>query len=106
MAEELKVEPDDLDAFAGKVQNLGRDAEAARSYANKWLDISSGEARIYAHVKGIADQVKKNLDANYSQMALLADSAATELVATAEMYRTTDSGTAQQLDKTYADGQK
>lgn len=101
MGEKLEVRPDDVDKFAGSMRDLSRQAESAKKYVGEWIDISAGEARIYAHVKGMADQVRENLQANYSQLQTLMDSAANELSASAQVYRTTDEATAQRLDTAY-----
>lgn len=101
MGEKLEVRPDDLDEFAGSMRDLSWQAESAKKYVGEWIDISAGEARIYAHVKGMADQVRENLEANYAQLQTLADNSANELRASAQVYRTTDEVTAQRLDSTY-----
>ncbi len=101
MGEKLEVRPDDLDKFAASMRELSRQAESAKKYVGEWIDISAGDARIYAHVKGIADQVRENLEANYAQLHTLAASSANELSASAQVYRTTDEATAQRLDSTY-----
>ncbi|MBF6100631.1 hypothetical protein IU510_21480 [Nocardia cyriacigeorgica] len=105
MTEDLQVQPEDLDRFATAMSNLAADSDSAKQYVAKWFDISGDDARIFAHVAGIAEQVRQNLEANYDKLRQLAEASATEITKSAEMYRTTDLATAKRLDSTYGEGQ-
>jgi hypothetical protein len=96
VTEDLQVQPEDLDRFATAMSNLAADSDSAKQYVAKWFDISGDDARIFAHVAGIAEQVRQRQ---------LAEASATELTKSAEMYRTTDLATAKRLDSTYGEGQ-
>ncbi|NEW25390.1 type VII secretion target [Nocardia cyriacigeorgica] len=105
MAEDLQVKPGDLDRFATVMRDLASDSDSAKQYVTKWFNISGDDARIFAHVAGIAEQVRQNLEANYDKLRQLAEASATELTKSAEMYRTSDLATAKRLDSTYGEGQ-
>ncbi|MBF6333883.1 type VII secretion target [Nocardia transvalensis] len=101
MAEEFRVEPDDLDKLAGAFRDLAGQAAAASGHATKWFDVSAAETGIYVEVKRIVDQMRQNLEDNYNHLRTLAESSATELGKAAQMYRTTDRASAARLDATY-----
>ncbi len=98
---EFQVVPDDVDKFGGVLRDLAGQAGAAVSHTTKWLDLQDGETGIYVQVKGIVDQIKQNLEANYQHLQTLSDGSATELGKAAQLYRTTDHESAQRLDETY-----
>ncbi|MEU0876290.1 type VII secretion target [Nocardia brasiliensis] len=101
MAEELRVRPDQLDEFAAALADLAGQAGSAKDYAATWFAFGDHDGRIYAQVKGMLDEVRRNLESNYTHLRVLSETASTELAESAEMYRTTDLATAIRLDRTY-----
>ncbi len=106
MAEELQVRPDDIDRFANCMIDLSAQCDTAKKYVSGYFSIDGEQARIYAYVKGVIDQMRDNLQANYDHLLKLSDGSATEMNRTAQMYRTTDFETAKRLDATYPEGRR
>ncbi|WP_345498460.1 type VII secretion target [Nocardia callitridis] len=107
MAEELKVEPDRLDAFATKLTQLATEHAQAAPYAKQWLNVDNAAGG--AFLPGVIDtlhQVLGQLETNFATLKSVTEGSAAELVKSAQMYRTTTHATAAALDQTYVGGEK
>ncbi|QDQ94017.1 hypothetical protein FND50_26810 [Rhodococcus sp. WB9] len=100
MSEELQVDPATLDGLARNLRELSAQTEPARTYLNRWLDLSTASGRAFFEVTKSIAEVRDRLDANYAALGSLSDRSATELESTANMYRTTDHAYAAELDRT------
>ncbi|CCF66141.1 type VII secretion target [Nocardia cyriacigeorgica] len=103
MTDELKVEPDDLDSYATILRDLSGQAGTAKKYVSSYFDIDGEQSRLFFFVKGMVDQIRQDLEANYDKLARLADASSIELVNSSQMYRTTDHNHAKQLDAQYVE---
>lgn len=102
MTDDLRVEPDRLDAFATKLKQLAADHTQATPYAQKWLKVDDGSGGVF--VTGVVDtlgQILTDLETNFTTLKSVTEASAAELNKAAQMYRSTDYATAAALDKTY-----
>jgi len=108
VVEELKVQPDHLDGAAAKLQKLSEDNAYAEAYLKQWLDLPSSEGGLVLQgVVGAVQDVLAQLQLNYKRLGSVTGESSSELTNAAKMYRTTDSGFASTLDRTYvSDGEK
>ncbi|MBF6455246.1 type VII secretion target [Nocardia cyriacigeorgica] len=108
MTETLKVEPDHLDGAAAKLVALAEGNAQTATYLKEWLDLPSSEGGLV--LRGVIDVIQDaltELQSNYARLGRVTSESATELASAATMYRTTDRGFAEALDRTYdKDGEK
>ena len=104
MSDEFAVVPDDLDKFAVAMKDLSAQSENAKKYAAGYFDIDGEQSRLFAYVQSRAAEIRTDLEANYDKLSRLSDTSATELTKSAQMYRTTDTARAKQMDGQYRTG--
>lgn len=107
MAEELEVDPDEVDNFAATLKKLTDENADATAYIDKWLRVDNtvwGDGGLIRVGLDAISEAYDKLKPNYETLGRLSEAAATELTAVAQMYRTTDKGTAAALDRTYGGG--
>ncbi|MFI5715029.1 type VII secretion target [Nocardia sp. NPDC051750] len=107
MAEELEVNPDEVDKFAASLKKLADENANAIAYIDKWLKVDNtvwGDGGLIRVGLGAVSEAHHKLRPNYEALGRLAEAAATELTAVAQMYRTTDKTNAAALDRTYPGG--
>lgn len=103
---QLDVRPEDLDRFAGSMNDLAGQAGSAKDFVSEWFDVGSSDTRIFDHVAGTLERVRADLESNYAKLQELAAASAAELTKAGQFYRTTDGATARELDATYSGGSK
>lgn len=103
---QLDVRPDDLDRFAGTMNNLADQAGSAKDYVSEWFNVGPNDTRIFDLVAGTLAKVRADLESNYTKLQDLAAASGAELAKAGQFYRTTDGATARQLDATYPGGSK
>lgn len=102
MAEELKVEPDKLDKFAGSLTELGNDHSQAAPYARSWLKLDESVGGLmFPPVASTLNRLLDEIESNLNSLGVATRSSSSELTRSAQMYRTTDYANAAALDKTY-----
>ncbi|MFE7800372.1 hypothetical protein [Nocardia sp. NPDC057440] len=101
MTDDFKVTPDDLDKFASAMRDLSGQSDAAKKYVTSYFDIDGEQSRLFGYVKGMVDQIRQNLEANYEKLTRLSDESSTELTKSGQMYRTTEFERAKQMDDQY-----
>lgn len=107
MTEPFEVEPNHLDAAAGKLQAVADDNGHTETYLAQWLELpESKEGLILQGLTGVIRELMTKLQSNYSQLGRVTGESAAELVASARMYRTTDNATAAALDSAYDKGDR
>lgn len=107
MAEELEVDPDEVDKFAASLKKLADENVDAIAYIDKWLRVDNtvwGDGGLIRVGLGAISEAYDKLKPNYETLGNLSEAAATELTAVAQMYRTTDRTNATALDRTYPGG--
>lgn len=104
MSDEFAVVPDDLDKLATAMKSLSGQSENAKKYVTGYFDIDGEQSRLFGYVKSRVGEVRADLEGNYEKLSRLSDSSATELTKSAQMYRTTDTDRAKQMDTQYRTG--
>lgn len=97
----FKAEHQTIMDFATAMGDLTSDAEAAKSYAEQWLDVTAGDARMFATVVGTLQDARTVLAENYQKLMNLQEDAKTELENAANFYKGTDDSVAADLDSNY-----
>ncbi|MFC4124105.1 type VII secretion target [Nocardia rhizosphaerae] len=107
MADDLKVEPDKLDSFAGVLATLATENGQATTYAKQWLEVEDNAGGLFfPTVANTLHQLLSALETNLATLGTITQNSSTELTGAAQMYRTTDYATAAALDKTYSGDEK
>ncbi|WP_280232395.1 type VII secretion target [Nocardia cyriacigeorgica] len=102
MSEALKVEPTHLDGASTKLAELAQGNALTETYLKEWLDLPSSEGGLV--LRGVIDVIQNaliQLQSNYARLGRVTSESSAELVNAAKMYRTTDRGVAEALDRTY-----
>lgn len=101
MVYEFKVEPAHLDLAARDLWKLSEDNPQAVAYAKQWLTLDQSAGEILKPVFAGLQKAGERLQKNYETLGRVTDSSSTELTNSAAMYRSTDTQTAENLDRSY-----
>ncbi|MEU4316055.1 type VII secretion target [Nocardia sp. NPDC024068] len=108
MPDDLRVDPEEVNKFSASIKKLADENANATAYIDKWLVVDNtvwGDGGLLRVGLGAISEAHEKLKANYETIGNLSAAAATELAAVAQMYRTTDKGNAEALDRTYPGGE-
>lgn len=97
----FKADTEQIREFGATVTDLSTDAEQARQYADTWLGIGYGTARMFATVVEQATAVREILVDNYRKLETLASTSGQELAAAADHYDETDFAELERMDRLY-----
>jgi hypothetical protein len=100
MTGKFKVEPNALDTLSGKLKKLADDNAQVGSYIKEWLDVKGDVGGIFPQIASAIQQIRADLEPNYTTLGQLTADSATELTKAAQVYRTTDRARAEELDRT------
>ncbi|OQO93785.1 hypothetical protein B1813_04455 [Saccharomonospora piscinae] len=100
----FRAEPGSIREFGEAMDGLVSDANAAKDYVSDHLNVTAGDARMFATVAGAAADVLEALTANYGRLATIQRTSAAEVDKAAVMYQETDDEKAERLDRTYETG--
>ncbi|MFD6155740.1 hypothetical protein ACFWF7_05840 [Nocardia sp. NPDC060256] len=107
MTDKFSVAPAQVDKFSASLQKLAQENAATASYLKQWLEVDAGafgDGGLFPiGAKAIRSTLEK-LQPNYAALGQLTASAASELSNVAQVYRTTDTARAAELDATYPGG--
>ncbi|MEV0356415.1 type VII secretion target [Nocardia sp. NPDC050697] len=107
MSEPLRVQPDEVAAFAAKLRVLADgNAEVAR-YLENWLVLDNtvwGDGGLIRTGLSAVAEAHDKLRESYATLGARTEAAATELAKVAQMYRTTELTQAAELDRAYPVG--
>ncbi|HLS78899.1 MAG TPA: type VII secretion target [Nocardia sp.] len=103
MTEQFAVEPDHLESASRTLWKLSEDNNKAISYAAEWLDIQSSGGLVLSPVLDQLQAACDQLKTNYTNLGIVTDQSATELLEAGRMYRTTDYERAKNMDWYYGE---
>lgn len=107
MTDKFSVAPAEVDRFSASLKKLAQDNASTEAYLKQWLEVDAGafgDGGLFPiGAKAIRAALEK-LQPNYAALGQLTDAAGIELSNAAQVYRTTDSARAAELDATYPGG--
>lgn len=102
LTQDFRVEPGELDTFAGKLSALVADHSQAGPYAGRWLTLADNAGGLmFPEMATKIGGLLAALESNLATLGTVTANSSAELTLSAEMYRTTDRARAAELDKTY-----
>ncbi|GAA5188205.1 hypothetical protein GCM10023322_38310 [Rugosimonospora acidiphila] len=97
----FRVEPQALRTYAGQLDDAWRDADAARTYVNRWGTLNAHEKGILGMIFPQHANFVSQLNTMLKHLAELADASSTVLSKEADDYEHTDLKTAAMIDASY-----
>ncbi|MBF6211743.1 hypothetical protein IU433_16375 [Nocardia puris] len=101
MAQEFKVDPDDIETAARELWKIAEDNTRAVRYAQEWLDVQSSGGILLSPVLDQLQDACNQLKSNYERLGSVTHSSSTELNNAGKLYRTQDSKTSKTMDSYY-----